>query len=243
MRKIAFFVEGQTEMLFLEALLRHLAAEGHLCIEKLRAQGGGKNGKPRLLRAWARSADAPEGECNLYAQIVDCGGDSKVLSDLRDNYRSLLRGGFDWMVGLRDVYPDVPRAEYPRLRQTMDALLPRGPADASIVLAVMEVEAWFLAEYTHFERLDPRLHPQAIAKRLGLDVRNIPASDRPHPAEDLRQIYELASISYNKSRNAVLRTLEAMDFRRLAVELPPHDPELRCLVGTVRDFLQLKAAR
>jgi hypothetical protein len=53
------------------------------------------------------------------------------------------------------------------------------------VLAVMEIEAWFLAETTHYARIDPAITMAAIKSTLGFDPENDDLQRRPSPAEDL----------------------------------------------------------
>ena len=55
----------------------------------------------------------------------------------------------------------------------------------------MEIEAWFLAEWHYLSKLDNRLIPDFILQELGLDLKNIDVEQRPHPSQDLDDIYQL----------------------------------------------------
>jgi len=77
----------------------------------------------------------------------------------------------------------------------------------------MEIEAWLLAEYTHFERVSRELTIDRIRKHLRFDPSRDDLEQRWHPAEDLDRIYKIAGTRYTKQRNNVERTLESLDYR------------------------------
>jgi hypothetical protein len=81
-----------------------------------------------------------------------------------------------------------------------------------LFLAVMEIEAWLLAEHTHFLRLSPVLTPARIREKLHFDPARDDLERRWHPAEDLDRIYQLAGLRYSKQRGNVERTLALLDF-------------------------------
>jgi hypothetical protein len=58
-----------------------------------------------------------------------------------------------------------------------------------LLLAVMEIEAWFLGEYTHFERVSPNLKLERIRAALQFDPSTDDLEKRKHPTEDLDHIY------------------------------------------------------
>ena len=102
MNKLAVFVEGQTEQLFVEKLLQAIAGEKSITIEKRKAAGGGASAKRHCRFV---EVSAARGDEQYYAMIVDCGTDSKVKSDIRERYERLTDSGFSTIIGIRDVYP------------------------------------------------------------------------------------------------------------------------------------------
>lgn len=48
--------------------------------------------------------------------------------------------------------------------------MPTNPAIVSCVLAIMEVEPWFLIERNHFRRIDPTVTLKLIQTRIALDL-------------------------------------------------------------------------
>lgn len=233
MKKLAVFVEGQTEQIFIEKLLVEVAGKNNIAIEKRQALGGqSTKRKLKLIEASTRESGQ-----QYFAQIVDCGSDSRVASDIRDRYDGLVAQGFETIIGLRDVYPDITYADIPLLRRGLPCYLKTKPIEVKFVLGVMEVETWFIAEHTHLQKLHSSLTPSLIKSRLGFDPSTDDIQLRPHPAEDLDNIYHLAGLKYAKDKNRVQRTVSVLDYERIYLELPSKLPDLKTLVDTITKFL------
>src|SRR5688500_17500969 len=109
MRKIAIFVEGQTEMLFVDRLIQEIATETGLAVEHAEGIGGAVHA--RKIRILKQTTVQPHHR--YYVLIVNSAGDSNVKSDVIERYYSLKRSGYSAIIGLRDVYgqfryEDVP---------------------------------------------------------------------------------------------------------------------------------------
>jgi hypothetical protein len=233
MKKLAVFVEGQTEQIFIEKLLLEAAGKNNIAIEKRQASGG-QSAKRKLKLI---EASKPDSGHRYFAQIVDCGSDSRVASDIRDRYDGLVAQGFETIIGLRDVYPDITHADIPLLRRGLHLYLQTKPIEVKFVLGVMEVETWFIAEHTHLQKLHSSLTPSLIKSRLGFDPSTDDIQVRPHPAVDLDNIYRLAGLKYAKDKNTVRRTVSILDYERIYLELPSKLPDLKILVDTITKFL------
>lgn len=233
MKKLAVFVEGQTEQIFIEKLLVEAAGRSNIAIEKRQALGG-QSAKRRLRLI---EASTPNSGHKYLAQIVDCGSDSRVASDIRDRYDGLVAQGFETIIGVRDVYPDITHADIPSLRRGLCLYLKTSPIKVTFVLGVMEIETWFIAEHTHLHKLHSSLTPILIKSRLGFDPSTDDIQLRPHPAEDLDNIYHLAGLKYAKDKNRVQRTVSVLDYERIYLELPSKYPDLKALVDTITKFL------
>jgi hypothetical protein len=233
MKKLAVFVEGQTEQIFIEKLLVEIAGKNNIAIEKRQALGG--QSTKRTLKLI--EASTPESDQHYFAQIVDCGSDSRVKSDIMDRYNGLVAQGFDTIIGVRDVYPDIAHGDIPLLRSGLRRHLKTSPIDVKFVLGVMEIETWFIAEHTHLQRLHSSLTPILIKSRLGFDPSIDDVQLRPHPAEDLDNIYHLAGLKYAKDKNRVQRTVRILDYERIYLDLPSKYPDLKTLIDTITNFL------
>jgi hypothetical protein len=209
MRKVAIFVEGQTELLFVDRLVQEMANEAGLAVEH--AEGWGGASRARRWKVLKRRAIQPHDE--YYVLIVNCGGDSKVKSDILERYHGLKEAGYSMILGLRDVYGQFRYEDVTRLRLELNTGLPRSEPPVELFLAVMEIEAWLLAEHTHLLRMSPELTAERIRAKLGFDVERDDLERRWHPAEDLDRIYQMADLRYTKQRSNLERTLDVIDYK------------------------------
>lgn len=240
MRKMAIFVEGQTEQIFVERLLETMSDQENLAIEKCRAFGGKKNGRRFTT---LKSAKGHEGE--IFILLVDCSNDGRVLSDIREQYARLVRKGYTKIIGLRDVYPHKVE-ELHRLKSMTGKVLPKKPVRTRLVFAMLEIETWFLAEYTHFKRVHHKLTRAVIEEELGIDPAssNIEEDLRPEkdehdssPAGDLNRIYHLVGKGYRKRRHQVNQIVGNLDYRFILEELPKNVQGLRIFLNHVKSFV------
>ena len=101
----------------------------------------------------------------------------------------------------------------------------------------MEIEAWFLAEHTHFQRIDPGLTIPRIIAEMGFDPSTDDMELRDHPAEDLDTIYRLVGQAYTKSRRRVQKTVDALDYAALYLDLISRLGGLMAFVSAIEVFL------
>ena len=108
-----------------------------------------------------------------------------------------------------------------------------------MVIAVREIEDWFLAECNHYTCIDNSLVLD-ITKitNLGfnpclddLTVRNTTA------AEDLKSVYQLVGKTYNKNKDKVERTVECLDYANIYLNVRHKITKLNELVTKIDNFL------
>ena len=87
MNKIAIFVEGQTEQLFIERLIYKIFGQKDISIVKESRKG--KIGNRNFLKLEAESIHV-----QYFILIVDCGQDMQVKSDIREQYENLSSVGY-----------------------------------------------------------------------------------------------------------------------------------------------------
>ena len=208
MKKVAIFVEGMTEQEFAVHLVSTLVGNKGLHVVLGRQWKGKVTITPSI----------PTGDINFYILIVDCANDGQVKTQIREEYPSLVAAGYTAIIGLRDVYP-LPRSDMHLIQKQLSKGLPTGPVMPQMHLAVMEVEAWFLGETTHFARVDQALTLQFIIDN-GFDIVGKLADSWQHPAKVLDDIYRLANKEYvdsggQKRKQLVLQTINALSFEEL----------------------------
>lgn len=210
--KIAIFVEGLTELEFVRSFLISLyGSKGfHLQVKK---QHGGK-----LILV----VDDPAPGTTDFVLLVNCQTDNQVKSQIRDQYPTLASAGYNCIIGLRDIYPDQHNT-LPRYKAALFAGLPTGNVPIFMHLSVLEIEAWFLDELTHFQRIDPALTPTSISA-AGYDLVNIKGEQWPHPADTLDNIYRLAGKRYRKKTRHIQRTINALSPEEMYVNVALRSP-------------------
>ena len=170
------------------------------------------------------SFQAPEPQ--VYFQIINVGGDTKVLSFICQRENGFYKAGFEKIIAIRDMYSD----EYKKFSTTIDDEISRNfinghdqeiqkltrPERIKLFFAIMELEAWFLSFYNVFTRIDPILTTQYIEEQQGYNLENIdPQIEFFTPSKEVDNIYQLQRkrTRYTKKKKHVERfTSNMSDF-------------------------------
>lgn len=206
MSKLAIFVEGQTEQIFVKELIHQIY--GYQSVRIIQEKIRGKS-----LFIHIREADDIHGFKYLFL-IVNVGTDERVASAVAENSSGMIAKGFDKVIGLRDLYPNT-REDEPRLRSAIQSRSPF-PDSLKIFLAIMETEAWFLADPNLFQGINPKLTPEYIREKLGYDLKNCdPETAYNHPSAIIKKIYNLIGMKYRKREDDSYKIVAHIDFDRL----------------------------
>lgn len=235
MKKLAIFVEGETEQYFVEQLIRAIADQKTLALEVQKLQGGSSLANPRAPTVVSATGIKPESK--FYVLILNSSTDNRVVSDVKDNIAGMHKQGYSAIIGIRDVFPQIARADIPKLRAGMQASVTPSPLPITFILGVMEGETWFISEATHFERIHTSLTPDHIAKNLGWDPRTDDLQLRANPADDLDRAYSLAGRRYKKEKDKLLRTVKALSMDEVYLRLGARIPDLKRLNESIDQFL------
>ena len=236
MKKIAFFVEGQTEMYFINRLMIEIAGQKNISIKLKQFYGGKTIPKVELHKAQTSSYSEPISP-KYEALIYDCTGDNRVQSDILDNISSLAASGYDSIIGIRDLYP---LTDLNRVKSAINFVKVQNsplPINYEIVVATNEVEAWFISECNHFLCIHPSLTATFINTNLGFNPCTDDISLRTNPASDLSNIYRLVGMRYNKTKANVERTVECIDYSNLYLSVRNRATDLNELMDLIDDFL------
>lgn len=191
-RKVALFVEGLTEQVFVrDFLLKWYDWDGNkvgLTCYKLHAGND-------------HDAPYPHGtaESENYFQIFNVGNDNSVLSVMLDRADRLHNAGYSLVVGLRDMFNDLyhkktfqknnervidPEINERFIQSAKDEIEASSkPLELQMHYAIMEVEAWLLGMPGFIELLS--------------EV-NDPETEIYHPAERLKELMEEKGSDYDK---------------------------------------------
>jgi hypothetical protein len=229
---MAIFVEGYTEVVFVDQLIAEIANENAVRIEWRLISGGATC--PRTSRQ-IKAAQPNTGQ-EHFAVIFDCGGDDAVKTRMIKEYPHLVEAGYSKIICIRDVYPKFTHAEIPTLKALLPKHVKTKPVVVDFILSIMEIEAWFLAEHSHFPKIDPAITLDAIVDRLRFDPANDDMQARPTPADDLHNCYVLGGKTYEK-RNAK-DTVDALDYVHVYAGLVEKFPDLKRLCDIIETFLK-----
>jgi hypothetical protein len=229
MRKLALFVEGETEVAFTERLLSEVANQADIVIDVTTI--GSIQRTPIVQSPYSSRSSNPR----FYALIYNCGTDDRVLTEIADRLDGLREGGYGLVLGLRDVFPETA-SRHEALATAAHKLLSKAPIRAELVFAIREIEAWFIAEWSHFSRVDSRLTRTHIQSKLGIDVATVDVEAVPHPSKLMGQIYAIVSRRYRKGRFKQRLTLSAIDFDEIYLACPSRAKALSRFVSLITQF-------
>jgi hypothetical protein len=211
MKRVAVFVEGQTEQVFADELIRHIFGHAKVDIEHLQFSGREGSRRIRTIRSVGVTSSA-----QYLFRIYDCRGGSEnstVKSDIKEQFSRLLEESFSYIVGIRDVYP-LPNLQI--LKSMLNFELPNDPSlPVKIFLAVREIEAWFLAEENHYRLIDRSLTIPYVNSIIGIDITTASTETIDHPSLVLKQIYQSVGKDYNKKKWEAERTVYDLNYENL----------------------------
>jgi hypothetical protein len=240
MKKIAMFVEGQTEQIFAAELLKRIFTQRKISIESLQFSGKMGSRKMTIIKTTIAEATHRGRPCNggeYYFRIYDCHGggeNSTVKSDIIEQLASLRREGFANIIGIRDVYPAL---DICLLRKMLGYGIPQTAIPVSIVLAVNEIEAWFVAENKHYKKISPFLTIGIVNKTAAIDVEKDSTEILPHPAETLNNIYHKVGCAYRKRKYQIERTVSALNYENLYFNVRTRNNSLNELLTALEQIL------
>jgi hypothetical protein len=206
MRKVAIFTEGQSEQIFVRNLLLQTIDCSKVSFKCFKLYAG-KTVPARF--------DFPNPNAEVSFLIVNVGQDEKVLSIIKEREKDLIRKGFVRILGLRDMYSDEYLKRSPKEinSSVIEAFIDgwnstiqnmSDPSKIKMHIAVMELEAWFLAIYHIFERKNSKLSVEYIESQLGINLNDIdPQTEFLKPSEEVNRIFQLVGLQYKKKEHDV----------------------------------------
>ncbi len=237
MKKMAIFLEGKCELLFVEAIIKALADINKIHIEKKESSGSKYKRNFTVIEANATNNK----KTTHYLLLYNCGSDEQVKSDIKDQYAGLKNAGHTKIIGIRDVYPKATLSELPLLRSGLLQGFEKNDEPSIIFcLGVMEFEAWLLAEHTHFTRFNDNITHEKILSELSINISECEYSKISQPSKVLSDIYWLEKIHYDKSHVTMSSILSTIDFDRLRTTVCEKFEDLKNLYSTLIEFFELK---
>lgn len=229
-KKLAIFVEGQTEQLFLQTLMEEIAGKKKIDVQPV------VYGTAALAKLDLTKKRIFRENLKYFVLLMNCQNDEKVRSVIIEQRPSLTKAGYSLILGLRDLYPKT-LAELEIVKRNMAYQLPTSGVPTHILLAVAEVEAWFLQDYTHYAKIDSALDHTKFKSLFGFDPMLDSAETVPWPSDLLHRIYQSVGKAYKKSRAHVQRTVGVLDYAEMYVTFSTRLPHMRELIRHIDRFL------
>lgn len=207
MKKFAIFTEGQSELIFVRELLFRLVDSSKMSLQCL-----------ELLSH--RYSDVEfEHQCpqpEVFFLLVDVHGDEGVLSSLKEREIDLIeKGSYEKIIGLRDMYCELYSKKSPgKIDDRVSAMIiencelvilnMRYNDRIKVFFAVMELEAWFLAMYDLFKRINSLLSVGYIKDHTGIDLKDKdPEREFYRPSQEVNIILNLCGMQYKKKKGEI----------------------------------------
>jgi len=231
MKRLAVFVEGQTELHFAQKLIEEIAGYGKIKFELKRLRAGAIHD----LRSIGPDNDIAQ----MNIMIVDCGGDGSVKSAILERANLLASKGYSEIIGLLDLFPK-PVENLEKYEQGLSTGLDDYGINIRIFVAVKEIEAWFLDEHTHFSKISEKLTPSEVERISGFHPENGRAeAEVNHPASLMKVIYRAAGTDYRKREADTFRILSYLDFGEIYLSVREKSRSLSQFIDGVEGFMQI----
>ena len=244
MKKIAIFVEGETESDFIKRLLVEIIGEHNITITTNKMVGGNnKSGIPRTINLRFQSEI---NQADFQAIIYISGHHENVDSDIREQRNVLIAQGFSKIIGLKDLrreqegrrftLADLPKVELgSRITERISQPIP-----TKIITAVMEIETWFLAETNHYICVDDRLTEEFITSKtteLGFNPYFDDLTQLEEAVESLQAVYKLVGRQYGKKPESRTKTINCLDLDHLRNTVGKKISQVKDLFDNIEEFV------
>jgi hypothetical protein len=245
MKKIAIFVEGETECDFMKRLLVEIVGKNNIKIIGHKMVGGNKNS--RISRTANLQFESLIDGANFEATIFISSQSENVDSDIIEQKDTLLRLGFSKIIGLKDLRGNqngrkLTPEDFPKIELGSRLTERRSrPIPTQIITAVMEIETWFLAETNHYICIDDRLTEELILSKtddLGFNPFTENLTLRLTPKEDLQNLYGLVKKTYSKKETVRNKTINCLDYSNLRNNVGVKIDQIKQLFESIDEFIK-----
>ncbi|MCU0445788.1 MAG: DUF4276 family protein [Microscillaceae bacterium] len=221
LKKIIIFVEGQSELIFVRQIILQIFNLEHISFDCFALDSKDYQQVPYPY---------PNKNAKIHFEIVNVGNDEKVLAEIKRRETDLFSKGFFSIIGLRDLYSekydqksggkidlDITSKFIEVAQEQVNEM--SNPNQIHFHFAIMEFEAWLLAMYENFEKINTILTNEFIKNNLGYDLSAIdPQEEFFKPANEIRKIFKLINEDYKKNQSdaeKLTSKLDVLDFEKL----------------------------
>ncbi|BBE50959.1 hypothetical protein OYT1_ch1402 [Ferriphaselus amnicola] len=211
MKTIVFVVEGQTELIFTQQFIDKLVSLSsvHVTHQKLR------NGIVSTIGCRGVSIE----NADIVITILNAEGDNSVNSYILSRWQEFKKKNVYAVYGLRDRYSGsgVP-IDYRALEAFFEEKSREWGIYVRLIVAVEEIEAWFLAVPSFFQRIDENLTEQRVIEILGSEISDGVVESIRHPAQSINRVLNSVSKRYTKRLDDTYSIATKLDYDCLYLE-------------------------
>jgi hypothetical protein len=207
-KKYAYFVEGQTERIFLEHFLTSYLTYPTAISDSKKIIGDNI--------VTIRSNSILE-ETEYYFLVYDVSSDERVASKMIENAKNMIENqNYEMIFGLRDLYPSARDKKCQIVNKIKGEFKKTGLGDKlKLILAIMEIETWLLSDKEVFRRINETLTIDYIDDQLGIDLSNGNPEDFDKPSSIIAKIFGLVGDRYEKTEDDCYKIISRIDFCNL----------------------------
>ncbi|MBD5356467.1 MAG: DUF4276 family protein [Bacteroides sp.] len=221
--KIAVYVEGHTELIFVCEFLRKWYDNdpSKVCIRYEYLNG---------VRPIKKNLEFGDKHSQRIYIIVNAGNDTTALSGAFKTASNRKSNGLDRILVLRDMYSKKYRQDKKQrgidpirnnkfINEAQSEINKRGfKGYVYCHFAIMEIEAWFLGMGWYFQKVDSSFTPDYLLSQLKFDLKDDPETKYYHPVKWMEKIYKHFGSNYRKHEkevNSIMSNLDKSDFETL----------------------------
>lgn len=232
MKQVVFVVEGQTEQVFIQNFIGNLVTllDCHILHQKYH--------KGELRTVTSRGVEINQA-CILIT-IINAEGDDSVSSFIEDRLEGFKKQGVVAVYGLRDRFSGdskKPKLNIPFIDKYFKRLQNEWGFTIELIVAIEEVEAWFLAVPYFFEKIDEKLTTEKLVEILGEGFFSKSVEEIAHPAAIIAKVFETVGKKYRKRLDDAHAITDALDYNSLYFEKSENIATLKRLVNALNNAL------
>lgn len=211
MKKIAIFVEGQTELIFIRELLLKLF-EYNLSFYCYKLHSS------ELVPVKYNYSNPG---ADIFFQIINIQNDDAVIGFIKEREQELINKGFETIIGLRDMYSKAYKKRSTKVDNNLNLEFMEAQKTyistfcsskkIKFFFSIMEIEAWLLAMPNIFNKFNSKLSVQYINNKLSLDLNLHDVESILKPSSYLIDIFNLCDIQYGKHEDDTYKLVSKIE--------------------------------
>lgn len=209
-KKIAIFVEGLTEFIFISHFIQ-IITNYTATIKELELYAN----KYRNSHVGGINFNNPASAVEFL--IIKVGNDEQVLAAIKERANKLGKEGYNIILGLRDMYsesykkqssnkvdPNTTKKFIEGAKKTIEDM-GLAQLQIDIFFSIMEIEAWFLAMWEIFEKINSTHTRSYIENKLGINLSNLEGYFQP--SKEIKKIIT----DYKKKEGQIKKIVSQVD--------------------------------